>query len=117
MNANYPEEEWTHVYTDGSTIEATRDGGGGVYTKYRAEESFISVASEKYVTNFTVEAMALNTAATEIQSTLTRPTRNLMLSTPFPSPPPQKKKKKEKKKESSYIIFQVSCPNRVLGWR
>ena len=27
------QEGWTQVYTDGSTIETTRDGGGGVYIK------------------------------------------------------------------------------------
>ena len=29
----YPKEEWTHVYTDGSAEEATRNGGGGIFLK------------------------------------------------------------------------------------
>ena len=65
ISANYPEEEWTQVYTDGSAFEATRDGGGGVYIKYKAEEAHILVGAVRYVTNFKAEAMALNTAATE----------------------------------------------------
>ena len=67
--ANWPEEKWTQVYTDGSAIGATRDGGGGVYIKYRAEVH-ISVAAGRYATNFKAEAMALNTAATEILANL-----------------------------------------------
>ena len=70
ISANYPEEEWTHVCTDGSAIEATRDEGGGVYIKYRAEEAQISVAAGRYATNFRAEAMALNTTATEILANL-----------------------------------------------
>ena len=45
ISANYPEEEWTQVCTDGSAIEATRDGSGGVYIKYTAEEAHISMAA------------------------------------------------------------------------
>ena len=38
ISGNYP-EEWTQVCTNGSAIEVTRDGGGWVYIKYRAEEA------------------------------------------------------------------------------
>ena len=70
ISANYPEEEWTQVYTDGSAIEATRNKGRGVYIKYRAEEVHISVAAGRYTTNFRAEAMAPNTAATKILANL-----------------------------------------------
>ena len=52
INANYPKDEWTQVYTDGSAIEATRNGCGWVYIKYRAEEAHISVAAGRYAMNF-----------------------------------------------------------------
>ena len=69
-SANCPVKEWTQVYIDGSAIDATRDGGAGVYTKYRAEEAHISVAAGRYSTNFKAEAMTLNTAVTEILANL-----------------------------------------------
>ena len=109
ISANYPEEEWTQVYTDGSAIEATRDGDGGVYIKYRAEEAHISVAAGKYATNFKAEAIALNTAATEILPKLGRPTRKLCSSLkpfqyfmPFKTP---------KTKELNNLTNILSKPN------
>ena len=56
--------------TDRSAIEATRDGGGGVYIKYKIEEAHISVTAGRYATNFKAQAVALNIAATEIISNL-----------------------------------------------
>ena len=50
ISANYPEEEWTQVYTDGSAIEATK--------KWRC------------ATNFRAEAMTVDTAATQILANL-----------------------------------------------
>ena len=69
LSANYPEEEWTQVDTGGSAIEATRNGGGGVYIKYRAE-AHISVVAGRCATNFRTKAMALSTAASEILADL-----------------------------------------------
>ena len=59
VSSNYPEEEWTHVFTDGSATEATRDGGAGVYIKYRGEEAHIPIPTGKYSTNYKAEAEAL----------------------------------------------------------
>ena len=70
ISANYPEEEWTQVCTDGSAIEATRDGG-----RWVLEEAHISVAAGRYATNFKADAMVLNTAATEILANLDKTTR------------------------------------------
>ena len=35
IHSKYPEDQWTHAYTDGSAVEAVRDGGAGVYIKYK----------------------------------------------------------------------------------
>ena len=34
VDIKYPEDQWTHAYTDSSAAEATRDWGGGVYIRY-----------------------------------------------------------------------------------
>ena len=103
ISANYPEDEWTQVSTDGSAIEATRDGDGGVYIKYRAVEEHISVAAGRYATNFRAEDMTLNTAAPEILASLDKTHKRVVffsdalsvLDALQPPPPPQKKKKKK----------------------
>ena len=35
VNTKYPEDQWTHAYTDGSAANATRDGDGVVYNDGR----------------------------------------------------------------------------------
>ena len=43
VNIKYPEDQWTHVYTDGCAAEATRDGGGGVYIRYSDGKAHITI--------------------------------------------------------------------------
>ena len=59
VNIKYPDDQWTHAYTDGSTAEATRDRGGGVYIRYNDGIAQITIATGKYSTNFKAEAEAL----------------------------------------------------------
>ena len=66
ISANYPDEERTQVYTDGSATEAIKDGGGGSTSNQKCT----SCGSWEYATNCRAEAMALNTAATEILANL-----------------------------------------------
>ena len=50
--SSYPQEQWTHTYTDGSATEATRDGGGGVCIQDREENTTYSISTGKYSTNY-----------------------------------------------------------------
>ena len=59
VDIKYPEEQWTHAYTDGSAVEATRDGGGGVYIRYSDGTAQITIATGKYSINFKAEAEAI----------------------------------------------------------
>ena len=34
LDESYPQEAWTHVYTDGSAKDAIKDGGAGVHIRY-----------------------------------------------------------------------------------
>ena len=72
VNIKYSEDQWTHAYTDGSAAEATRDGGGGVYIKHNDGIAQITIATEKYSTNFKAETEALKRAAIEIRNNLPR---------------------------------------------
>ena len=74
VDTKYPEDQWTHAYTDGSAAEATRDGGGD-------EIAQISIATGKYSTNFKAEAEALKKAATEIRNNLPRTKPNVVIFT------------------------------------
>ena len=110
--ANCPVKEWTQVYIDGSAIDATRDSGAEVYTKYRAEEAHISVAAGRYSTNFKAEAMTMNITATEIIANLDKTHKEVVFFSDAVSVivTPQISKRKR-------YISQVSCPNRMIGYR
>ena len=76
----YPEDQWTHAYTDSSAAEATRDGGGGVYIRYKYGIAQITIATGEYSTNFKAEAEALKTTTTTTktnkQTPPTKPNNN-----------------------------------------
>ena len=33
LEEKYPQADWTHVYTDGSAVDAVRNGGSGVFVR------------------------------------------------------------------------------------
>ena len=59
VNIKYPEDQCTHTYTDGSAVEATRDGRGGIYIRYNYGMARITITTGKYSTNFKGDAEAL----------------------------------------------------------
>ncbi|KAK7100294.1 hypothetical protein V1264_023272 [Littorina saxatilis] len=79
LHSVYP--KWTHVYTDGSATDATRDGGGGVLIGYREEDAAHSVATGRYSTNYKAEAEALEKAARELHSNLPRAHEKIVIFT------------------------------------
>ena len=65
---NYPQENWTQVYTDGSAEQAVKKGGAGIYIRYPGgREEKISLATGIHSTNFKAEAVAIQTGATHIE--------------------------------------------------
>ena len=70
IRTTYPEQQWTHIFTDGSASEATKNGGGGIFIKYNGRQEEISIPTGKYSTNFRAEAEAITTAATEVKDKL-----------------------------------------------
>ena len=72
VNTKYPEDQWTHAYTDGFAEEGTQDGGGGAYIRYSDGKAHITIATGKYSTNFKVETEALQKGAIEIRDNLPR---------------------------------------------
>ena len=81
VDIKYPEDQWTHAYTDGSAEEATRNGGGGVYIRYNDGIAQITIATGKYSTNFKAEAEALKKSAIEIRNNLPRTKPNVVIFT------------------------------------
>ena len=69
IHSNFPENQWTHAYTDGSAVEAEWGGGGGVYIKYQEETAN---TTGRISTNFNAEAEALKAAALDINQNLGR---------------------------------------------
>ena len=62
--SRYPHNIWTHVYTDGSAVNAVKNGGSGFYVKFQDGDSESeSVAGGRRCTNFKAEIIAIISAA------------------------------------------------------
>ena len=60
MHRNYPQEIWTHIFTDGSAEGAVKNGGAGVYVRYPDGSTTSSTyPTGKISTNFRAEACAI----------------------------------------------------------
>ena len=60
----YPQNIWTQVYTDGSAVNAVKNGGSGFYVKFQDGDSESeSVAGGRRCTNFKAEIIAIRSAA------------------------------------------------------
>ena len=60
LHSTYPQETWTHVFTDGSAESAVKNGGAGVFIRY--PDGTVETKSEatgKNSTNFRAEACAM----------------------------------------------------------
>ena len=81
VNTKYLEDQWTRAYTDGSSAEASRERGGGVYIRYKDEKAHITIATGKYSTKFKAQAEALKKAAVEIRDNLPQTKPNMVIFT------------------------------------
>ena len=71
MREAYAMERWTHVYTDGSAEEATRNGRGGIFIKLNDGGTIHhAILTGKYLTNNKAEQKALRTAASILMDNL-----------------------------------------------
>ena len=75
----YPQEDWTHVFTDGSAAEATKDGGAGIFIRYKDGEEELAFPTGKYSTNFRAEREALSEAATAVLQNSARTTGSVVV--------------------------------------
>ncbi|PVD26822.1 hypothetical protein C0Q70_11969 [Pomacea canaliculata] len=69
IHNNFPQDQWTHVFTDGSAEQAVKNGGAGIYIRYPGgREDRLSLATGLYSTNFKAEAVAIQTGATHVEN-------------------------------------------------
>ena len=67
LEQEYPTDTWVHVYTDGSAVDATRNGGSGVFIQKPDQQTVsISLPVESTCTNFRAEVKAITTAANHL---------------------------------------------------
>ena len=118
VDIKYPEEQWTHAYTDGSAAEATRDGGGGVYIRYNDEIAQITIATGKYSTNFKAEAEALKKASTEIRNNLPPTKPNVVIFTDALSilSKLQNPRQKDLNEVETALVDPAAQTNLILQW-
>ena len=64
LDQEYPADSWAHIYTDGSAVDAVRNGGAGVFMQFPdGRRSSKMMPTGKVSTNFRSEACALLEAA------------------------------------------------------
>ena len=68
ISLSYPAATWTHVYTDGSAENATRNGGYGAYIKAPGRPPItVSAPGGRLCSNYKAEILAIHNAAEIIQ--------------------------------------------------
>jgi len=68
IDDQYPSENWTRVYTDGSATAAIKDGGAGVFiTHISGRSESISLPTGKHCTNYRAEVEAILQATSSIE--------------------------------------------------
>ena len=80
MDKHYPAATWTHIYTDGSAKNATRNGGCGAYIK-RPDKPPLSVSAPGGIlcSNYRAEVLALLNATETIISWEEKPKKAIFL--------------------------------------
>jgi hypothetical protein len=63
IERQFPNKCWTHVYTDGSSDNATENGGGAILINLKSgEQKKLSIATGRYSNNYRAEAVAIKVA-------------------------------------------------------
>ena len=63
IQTTFPRDTWIHVYTDGSSLNGTQNGGAGIYIQYPSEsEERISLPVGAHSTELKAETIALQIA-------------------------------------------------------
>ena len=80
IDKHYPAATWTHIYTDGSAENATRNGGYGAYIK-RPDKPPLSVSAPGGIlcSNYRAEVLALLNATETIISWEEKPKKAVFL--------------------------------------
>lgn len=69
IDNNYNRDTWTHVYTDGSAVEAVKNGGSGVYIRFpNGETSKLSFPGGRRCSNYNAEILAIKKAIEHLLS-------------------------------------------------
>ena len=78
LDEQYPCDNWTHIYTDGSADDAVKNGGCGVYVRTPTGQTHSSSrATGQKCSNFKAEVLALQEAVEYIQNN--RPNKSVVL--------------------------------------
>ena len=67
IDEKYPQEAWTHIYTDGSATDATLNGGAGILIQYPESKKTLAVPTGIHCSNYKAEIEALTIAVSQIK--------------------------------------------------
>ena len=81
IDQQYPVQEWTHIYTDGSATEVVKNGGAGIFLRFTDGDEELAIPTGKYSTNYRAETEALCTAASTVAENPARTTGKVVIFT------------------------------------
>ena len=81
MISEFPQQEWTHVFTDGSATEATKNGGAGAIIFFNDKRETISIPTGRFSSNFRAETEAMSEAAKTVARNSSRTTGRVVIFT------------------------------------
>ncbi|XP_064648747.1 uncharacterized protein LOC135500960 [Lineus longissimus] len=119
IHMQYPDQKWTHVYTDGSATDAIRDGGGGILIKYKDEEETIAISTGRYSSNYRAEAVAIEEATKRLKQKRNKTRHRIVIFTDALSvlKAMQDPKKEEMQNLTTSLRALCSCRKKVvLQW-
>ena len=80
IDKHYPTASWTHIYTNASAENATRNGGCGAYIKHPGKPPFsVSAPGGIMCSNYRAEVVALLNATETISSWEEKPKKAVFL--------------------------------------
>jgi ribonuclease HI len=81
IDKHYPSEAWSHVYTDGSATDATKNGGARVRLQNIESEESLALPIGIFSTDYRTEKEALTAAANAVSQNTHRTHRQLVIFT------------------------------------
>lgn len=114
LQQRYSKPEWTHIYTDGSSEEAVRNGGSGVHCCYSDGHTLSkSLPAGALSTNYRAELTALREAARLVHTDIHRPSHVVFLTDCMSTLQSLQSPKEQLERDTQCLLYALSQEMKV----